>query len=149
MSIVHLLDEIGPWYDRLKSVHRMIKAPDFLYAESPMAMYLSALLVNSSYWLDTELFNESVIQKALTDKTITGEQKLHALLLDIGSTLIDKGFPLKQEMVDTFCPKTSPVYSYTKTFLIQCYKRNDWLKGAKIVSHKNISPVAILKENIH
>ena len=126
ISAAHLLDEIGPWSNRLESVNHIVKESDFSYVKSPTATFLLAILVNSSYWLHTELFNEDVIQKDINDKTLSEEQKSHVLLLDIGSTLIDKKFPLKQEMIHIFCPENSPVYSYAKTFLVQCHKRNNW-----------------------
>ena len=147
MSVIQLLDGIGPWTKRLAFVHRMVKEDKFFYAQSPMAIYLLATLVNSSYWLDGELFNEDVIQKALNDKTLNAEQKAHLYLLDIGSTLMDKGFPLNQEMLDRFCAKESPLYSYAKNFLIQCHQRNAWMKNKKVVLHKQKYPISVSKEN--
>ena len=147
ISAVHLLDEVGPWSNRLESIYRIVNAPTFLYVKSPTATYLLATLVNSSYWLHTELFNEDVIQKNANDKTLTGTQKAHVLLLDIGSTLIDKKFPLKPEMINTFCSKSSPAYSYAKTFLAQCRKRNAWTKETAVC--KKTFPFCHQKENIH
>ena len=138
-SVIQLLDACGPWNERLDQVSQIIKDPDFTYNESPLASFLSVTLANSSYWLEQELFNTSVIKKSLTDKFVSGEQRDHLHLLDIGSVLIDKGFPLNQETVDRFVSKDSPLYSWAKNYLIQSHKRNAWLKKAQSVSYKKQS----------
>lgn len=145
-SVVHLLDEIGPWDKRLESVYHIVKAPTFSYVKSPTATYLSAALANSSYWLSDELFNEEAIQKDLDDKTLQGEQKAHVWLLEIGSTLIDKGFPLKPGIENIYWQKTSPLYTYAKTFVMQCQKRNARTK--KTILCQRTRPLCPQKENV-
>jgi len=146
-SVIQLVDACGPWNERLKQIHRIVMDPSFTFNECPFASFLSVMLANSSYWLDKELFDTSVVKKDLTDKELTGIQKAHLYLLDIGSTLMGKGFPLNQETIDKFVPKDSPLYSWSKNFLIQCNKRNTWLKNTKFVSHKQLSFVPSSKEN--
>ncbi len=140
-SVIQLLDACGPWNERLNRVSRIIKDPDFTYDKTPLATFLSVTLANSSYWLEQELFNTSVIKKSLTDKFVNGEQRDHLHLLDIGSVLMDKGFPLNQETIDRFISKNSPLYYWEKNFLIQCHKRNAWLKKTQSVAQKKQSPL--------
>lgn len=138
-SVIQLVDECGPWNERLNQIYRIVTDPDFVFKKSHFASFLSVTLANSSYWLDKELFDTSVIKKDLTDKKLTGIQKDHLGLLEIGSILMDKGFPLNQETLDHFVSKDSPLYSWSKNFLIQCHKRNAWLKQTQSISHKKQS----------
>lgn len=136
-SVIQLLDACGPWYERLDQTYRIVNDPDFTYSDDPLTLFLPVTLANSSYWLDKELFDASIVKKNRSDKSLNGSQQCHLYLLDIGSVLMDKGFPLNQETIDHFVPKDSPLYSWAKNFLIQCRARHAWLKKRKLFSTKN------------
>lgn len=128
--VSQLTDQIGPWYPRLLLLEKIVKMPSFTYHPTLPARHFLFSLAASSYWLDSQLFDESLFQKTARD-TLFPEQQEHKKLLEIGSTLIDKGFPLKDLIHDTNDPQ--PMVHWINTYIRQCYL---WNKRPKKISHK-------------
>ena len=128
--VSQLTDQIGPWYPRLFLLEKIVKMPSFTYHPTLPARHFLFSLAASSYWLDNQLFDESLFQKNARD-TLPPEQQEHKKLLEIGSTLISKGFPLKDLMHDTNDPQ--PMVHWINTYIRQCYL---WNKRPKQISHK-------------
>ena len=135
LQICHLLDQTGPLKSRLDLIQATIQKPDFKYQKESFPEILTDTLVQSSYWLDTELFDSSYLCEKNFEH-LSGMQQAHLKMLDIGITLMRKGFSLKynpEKYTDTGKSEFSP---YAKTFIEQCYKRQDFLYG-KTTHRKN------------
>ena len=94
--------------------------------------------MESSYWLDRELFEESCLYKTKT-QNLSNQQKVHLQMVDIGVALLDKGFPLKFEPQKYTQQGPNQLASYVKTFAEQCHRRQQFLH--KKATHK--------KQNFH
>ena len=135
IQICNLLDDIGPFLTRLKVVQEVVRSPDFVYQTDSHPQILTNILAYSSYWLDKELFDESCLYAKRVDD-LTTDQKIHLLMLDIGSDLISKGFPMK------YCPDgyvqkgSNQIAPYVKAFMEQCHKRYNFLSSRKITHQK-------------
>jgi len=145
--IQQLSDQIGPLKPRLDLIYRLVKMPSFVYDKNQNSLPFLESLTASSYWLDQELFDTTAINQRIQSAKTT-ECYAHIKLLEIGSALLDKGFPLNQEALSVALKnKKTPLYSWAKTFLEQCHKRNAFLKRKRITRHRTATgPEYPLKE---
>ena len=135
IQICNLLDDIGPFQPRLKAVQEMVRSPDFVYQKKSSPHILTGTFARSSYWLDKELFDETCLY-ANKDDDLTSGQQTHILMLDIGSDLISKGFPMEYQPND-YAPKgPDQIAPYVKVFIEQCHKRHTFLSSKKIIHQK-------------
>lgn len=125
--LVRLINEGAYREQRLQLMNDIVQLPSFQLKEkeSPQAFILAFAM--SSYWLDTELFNDSTCRKPVYCSDLSAVQKAHVQMLDIGSALIDKGFSFDWKM-PVNANDGSHMSSYVNTFLKQCKERNIWLK---------------------
>ena len=129
LKICELLEQLGSNQSHLDQVQSIIQKSDFRYDPLSRPDFLVNLFLASSYWLDTELFDESCLYK--TDHKNTSA---HLKMLDIGCTLIDKGFSLKYYLQHYNHTASNQLGGYIKTFANQCYKRHAFLQ--KRISHQ-------------
>ena len=121
---------------RLEKIQKIIQDPNFKYQKEACPQIMTGTLASSSYWLRLDFFDESCLYQK---KSKDGIQQLHLKLLDIGSALIDKGFPLeyhpekyKEQGPDQLAP-------YVKAFVEQCHKRHAFL-------HKEIKQISPMQK---
>lgn len=135
IQICNLLDDIGPFQPRLKAVQEMVRSPDFVYQKKSSPHILTDTFARSSYWLDKELFDETCLYANKVDD-LTGEQQTHLLMLDIGSDLISKGFPMEYHPNNYNQKGLNQMAHYAKVFMEQCHKRYAFLSSKKITHQK-------------
>ena len=125
LEICDLLEKIGFGESYLDAIYQKVKSPDFRYKEEDFPEIVTSALLASSYWLDTELFDESCLYKT-NYKNVQSPK--HLKMLDIGCALIDKGFPI--EYIPEHYAQTGPhqLGGYVKTFVEQCHKRHAFLQ---------------------
>lgn len=131
IEVCELLDEIGPMSSCLDEVHKKIKSPDFHYNSEEYPEILTGTFLAYSYWLDRELFDESCLYETDYNKA---PSEVHLRMLDIGCTLIDKGFPLEYEPEKYAQNGPHQLGGYVKTFVEQCHRRHAFLQER--ISHK-------------
>ena len=131
LEVCDLLEKIGFEGYHLNSIYQKVKSPDFQYKKEDLPEILICTFLASSYWLDMELFDESCLYK-MDYKNVLSQK--HLKMLDIGCTLIDKGFPI--EYIPENYTQTGPhqLGGYVKTFVEQCHKRHAFLQER--ISHK-------------
>ena len=135
VKICSLLEKLGQPIPRLEQVQQIIQDPGFKYQKMPFSEILTDTLARSSYWLRTELFDESYLYQKDSKNLSTEVQLTHLKLLDIGCTLMDKGFPLEYHPEKYKEKGPDQLAGYVKTFVEQCHKRRNFLNG-KITHRK-------------
>lgn len=133
-QICYLLEELGNFDARFNEIEKIIQSPNFRYEKKDFPEILEDTFLRSSYWLRTELFDESYLYQTEPSQ-LQGEQHAHIRMLDVGATLIDKGFPLEYHPEQYQKKGPDVLAPYVKAFSEQCHKRHDFLT-AKPVSHK-------------
>ena len=127
LEICNLLDCLGQFNPNLDTIQKIIQQPDFRYAPYEFPEILTNTLSASSYWLDQELFDERYLYKK-ENKNLSSLQEAHLKMLDIGVTLLNKGFPLKYDPEHFSEPGVTQLGNYVKTFIEQCHKRKAFLE---------------------
>lgn len=144
-KIYNLLDFVGSaWFTRLETIQEIIHAPEFRYKREEGADLVLSIFLKSCYWLDSGLFDETYLYQK-DNSNLFPIQKIHLKMLDIGSSLIDKGFPLKYYSEEYQKRGPDQLGGYVKTFVEQCHKRYAFLH--RKISHKknNLSNISIQK----
>lgn len=126
LEVCNLLDCLGHFHPNLDAIQKIIQQPDFRYEAYEFSNMLTNTFLASSYWLDRELFDESCLYKKTSQTTSP-----HLKLLDIGCTLIDKGFPLEYDSRKYEENGVNQLAPYVKTFVEQCHKRHAFLNKSK------------------
>ena len=116
-----LTDQVGSPTSPLTLLYKIVQMPSFTYRPGQAANRFLLHLASSSYWLDQELFDERLFQKK-TLNSLNGDQQAHKELLDIGSTLIDKGFPLSDLKIEMAAE--NPMINWIKAYVRQCVRWN-------------------------
>ncbi len=136
-QIYSLLEEQGPFVPRLEKIRQIIQQPDFKYDQQAGPEILESIFLHSSYWLRLDLFDESYLYKN-DPQNLLPIQKLHLQMVDIGVSLLNKGFPLEfkperytQNGLDILAP-------YAKAFSEQCHKRHAFLNSIKTKMHPTL-----------
>ena len=132
LEICELLDQIGDMKVHLDLAHQRIKSPDFYYSPEECPEILTNTFLACSYWLDKELFDESCLYKKDCNHISS-----HVKMLDIGCTLIDKGFTLEYDPTHYKQNGLHQLGGYVKTFAEQCHKRHAFLHEK--IAHKTNS----------
>ncbi len=127
-QIYLLLNELDQWEARLDKIQRIVKRPTFQYKKENGADIILSMFLKSSYWLDQELFNEDYLYNK-NNQSLLPTQNTHLKMLDIGCTLIDKGFPLKYNETEYTATGPNQLGAYVKTFVNQCHKRHNFLNS--------------------
>lgn len=130
-----LTDQIDIWLPRLTLLDKIVQMPSFIYRPGQAANRFLLYLASSSYWLDQDLFDESLFQKNKSG-SLNVSQQIHKKLLDIGSTLIDKGFPLSDLKTDILAK--TPMTHWIATYIRQCVRWNK--RPHQILRHQNHLP---------
>ena len=86
IDICNLLDCFGHFHPNLDAIQRIIRQPDFRYDPYESPEILTDTFLNSSYWLDSELFDESCLYKK-EKQNLPSVQQIHIKMLDIGAVL--------------------------------------------------------------
>ena len=139
LQICDLLEQLGSPQTRLELIQEIIQKPDFKYQKESFPEILTDTLAQSAYWLDTELFDESYLYKK-PDPSLFPMQNIHLKMLDIGVSLLDKGFPLKYNTEKYSSTGKANLAAYAKTFIEQCHKRRDFLHRKTTHKEKKILP---------
>lgn len=121
-QIYLLLDQQDQWGSRLNRIQRIIQQPDFQYKKEAEADFILGIFLKSSYWLDKELFNESYLYTK-KKQNLLPMQRIHLQMVDIGASLLDKGFPLKYDPSEYSESGLNQLGPYVKTFVNQCQQR--------------------------
>lgn len=129
-QIYLLLEQTGPWYPRLERIHKIIRQPSFQYRQAEAADMISDIFMKSSYWLDQELFDDSYLYKP--PKNLLPFQRIHLKMVDIGVTLLNKGFPLCYAPSNYQEKGPSQLSPYVKTFIEQCHKKRNFLHQSRL-----------------
>ena len=137
-EIYTLLDQLNDPVSRLKRVHEIIQKPDFQYEKEGGGDLILSMFLASSYWLDRELFDESYLCRKQS-KNLLPSQNLHLKMLDIGVSLLEKGFPLEYNSLQYNAPGLSQIGNYVKIFSEQCKKRYTFLHKKTAHKKKNLS----------
>ena len=136
-TICFLLEEPGDIISRLNKIKQIIRHPGFIYDKNSHPEILENTFLASSYWLDQELFEESYLYK-MKKPYLLGMQKLHLRMVDIGVTLLDKGFPLKFEPEKYAQTGPHQLATCVKVFAEQCHKRHHFLHKETIHKKQNL-----------
>ena len=142
LEICDLIDLYGTKESRWDIIYQKIKAPDFQYKTEEFPEILVSTFLASSYWLDTELFDEKCIYK--TDHKNVDSS--HLKMLDIGCILIDKGFPLEYDPEKHMHIGPHQLGGYVKTFVEQCHKRHAFLHNR--IPHKTRNSPLVLQKTL-
>ena len=113
---------------RLEKIQKIIQDPNFKYQKEACPQIMTGTLASSSYWLRLDFFDESCLYQK---KPKDGIQPLHLKLLDIGSALMDKGFPLEYHPEKYQEKGPDQLGPYVKAFVEQCHKRHAFLRQQK------------------
>ena len=127
---------------RLEQIQHIIQDPNFKYQKESCPDILTDTLTQSSYWMHTELFDESYLYKK-ENQFLSSSQKIHLKMVDIGVMLLNKGFPLEYEPKNFSQIGSNQLATYVKTFVEQCHKRHAFLKGQKT---KRIFPIQKVRD---
>ena len=138
IEISDLLNQMGDPMPHLEKIQKIIQDPDFRCEKKAFPEVLVDIFLNSSYWLAQELFDESYLYRE-KDRNLNGMQSLHLKMTDIGSALIDKGFPVEYHPEKYNQKGPSELAGYAKTFAEQCHKRHAFLHGKIPHKKKNIA----------
>ena len=133
IEICDLLNEPGPEMPRLEYIQKIIQDSHFKYQKEAFPEVLTDTLAQSSYWLDTDLFDERCLYQKDPQKSSKPVQRIHLKLLDIGSALMDKGFPLEYHPEKYNQKGPQQLAPYVKTFIEQCHKRHAFLQKEKSI----------------
>lgn len=146
INICYLLEQLGPPMPRLEQIQKIIQDPNFKYQKEAFPEILTDTLAQSTYWLRTELFDESYLYQKDPQKLSTAIQLSHLKLLDIGCALMDKGFPLeyRQEKYEQKGP--DQLAGYVKAYIEQCHKRHRFLNKKNASHKKQLSDIQKVKE---
>ena len=137
IEISDLLNQMGDPMPHLEKIQKIIQDPDFRCEKKAFPEVLVEVFLNSSYWLAQELFDESYLYRK-KDQNLHGMQSLHLKMTDIGSALIDKGFPVEYQSEKYTQKGPAELAGYAKTFAEQCHKRHAFLHGKIAHKKKNI-----------
>ena len=135
LKLAHLLNKEESWLPRLEKVHETVLQPDFQYDAKSGAHIFIANFIQTSYWLDTELFDESYIYTKGYSDAVRKEnlgylevRYAHLKMVDIGVSLLDKGFPLEYNRDDYRVSENGNdflnIAHWVKTFVKQCHKKH-------------------------
>jgi len=126
-KINFLLEELGPFAPRLEQIRQIIQQPDFHYDKQAGAEFMENVFLDSSYWLRLDLFDESYLYKK-DPQDLLPIQRLHLQMVDIGVSLLNKGFPLKFKPEKYTQQGPNNMAPFAKAFSEQCHKRRDFLR---------------------
>ena len=145
-EVIRLVNEADTWFPRLDKIHEIVQQPDFHYAKEAVARLMADEMISnfvcSSYWLDKEVFSEGYLYtKEKQFSCSPGLAQAHLKMVDIGVSLLNKGFTLKYNPDNFKAPDGDllPLASWVKVFVEQCYKKHSLChkvahrKGQKIV----------------
>ena len=126
LQVCGLLEQVGTGESHLDQIQKIVQKPDFQYDVLSCPNFLTNLFLACSYWLDKELFDERCLYERCHKVASP-----HLKMLDIGATLIDKGFPLEYHPQKYEQNGPKHLAPYVKTFVEQCHKRHAFLCGLK------------------
>ena len=121
-EILDLLEEQSNALPRYEKIHEIVQQPDFQY-EGPAGDFVLGAFLKSSYWLDRELFDDSYLyQKG--GRNLTTSQMVHLKMVDIGVSLMDKGFPVKYNPAEYAKQGPNQMGPYVRTLVEQIHKKH-------------------------
>ena len=126
-QIYMLLDQLNQPNSRLNKIQKIIQQPNFQYKKEDGADLILSMFLKSSYWLDKELFDESYLYKK-ENKNLLPMQQIHLTMVDIGATLLTKGFPLEYRASEYITAGPKELAPYVETFVKQCHNRHTFLQ---------------------
>ena len=121
-QIYFLLDQQGQWLPRLDRIQQIVRHPDFLYQKEKGADIILSMFLKSSYWLDKELFDENYLYKR-KKQNLLPIQNIHLKMVDIGVSLLEKGFPLEYNSSEYTLFGLNEMAPYVRRFVAQCHKK--------------------------
>ena len=144
-EVIRLVNEADSWFPRLDKIHEIVQQPDFYYAKEAGARLMADEMISnfvcSSYWLDKEVFSEGYLYtKEKQVSCFPGLVQAHLKMVDIGVSLLDKGFSLKYNPDDFKTPDGDllPPASWVKAFVEQCHKKHSLCHQ---ISHKKCTQI--------
>jgi len=120
-QIFWLLDQQEAWKPRLDKIHEIVQQPDFKYKVEDGANLILSVFLRSCYWLDKELFYEDYLYNEKKD--LLPIEKTHLKMVQIGVSLMEKGFPLAYNPAEYAAVGPNQVGTYVKAFVAQCHKK--------------------------
>ena len=93
-QILDLLQEQSDALSRYEKIHDIVQQPHFRYEKDRAGDFVLGVFLKSGYWLDRELFDESYIYSK-ENQNLSPSHLVHLKMVDIGVSLVDKGFPVQ------------------------------------------------------
>jgi len=121
-EILDLLEEQSNPLPRLQKIHEIVQQPNFQY-EQGTGDFVLGVFLKSGYWLDRELFNESYLYKK-EPQNLSPSQMVHLKMVDIGVSLMDKGFPVRYNPAEYTQQGPAQMGPYVKTLVEQIHKKH-------------------------
>ena len=144
-QILELLQEQSNALPRLQEVHEIVKHPDFHYENASAADFVLDVFLKSSYWLDRELFDESYLYSK-ERQNLSPTQMVHLKMVEIGASLMDKGFPVRYNPSEYAQQGPDQMSSYVKILVEQIHKKHARRilsngKRSIMSSNRQLSPI--------
>ncbi len=143
-QILDLLQEQGNALPRYEKIHEIIQQPCFQYEQGSVADFVLDVFLKSSYWLDRELFDDAYLYSK-EGQNLLPTQRLHLKMVDIGVSLMNKGFPIKYNPSEYTQHGPDQLKPYIETFVKQIHNKH-MLENKKTIT---VSLVAFQKKNAH
>ena len=144
-EIYTLLEQLGNPLDRWKKIHQIVRQPDFQYRKEDGADFIISLFLKNSYWLDKELFDESYLYQK-NNQNLLSAQNIHLEMVNIGASLLDKGFPLEYNPDEYSSLGPNQLGNYVQTFVKQCHHKYAVLHGENAKKKVNVLPQKLQNE---
>ena len=122
LQILELLQEQSNTLPRLQKIHKIVGHPDFHYELGPAADFVLGVFLKSSYWLDRELFDDHYLYQKNV-QNLAPNQRVHLKMVDIGVSLLKKGFPVQYNPEEYSRRGPDQMGPYVKTLVEQIYKK--------------------------
>ena len=121
-EILDLLEEQSNPLPRLQKIHEIVQQPNFQY-EQGTGDFVLGVFLKSGYWLDRELFDESYLYSK-NPQNLSPSQMVHWKMVDIGVSLLDKGFPVRYNPAEYVQQGPFQMGSYVKTLVEQIHTKH-------------------------
>ena len=143
-QIYTLLDQLNDPLPRLQKIQEIIQKPSFQYKKKEGADLIMSLFLRSSYWLDKELFNECYLFSK-ENQNLSQMERIHLTMVDIGVSLLNKGFPLRYNPTEYTAIGPHQLGTYVRVFVDQCHRKHSLLHQ-KIAHQHPLRPIPNLQK---
>ena len=122
-QLLDLLQEQSNPLPRYEKIYDIVQQPHFQYEKSAATDFVLGVFLKSGYWLDRELFDESYLYSK-ENQNLSASQMVHIKMVDIGVSLMDKGFPVQYNPSEYTHLGVDQLGPYVKVLVEQIHKKH-------------------------